>query len=76
MIVTLQINEYRKRDKNHRQYRNCYVPIRYHVKIKGDANPYLQEYDSYFFKGTKWSEDLTKECKQITTFMSNNNSRA
>ena len=52
----------------HRLYRISYVPIRYHVKIKSNANPYLPEFDKYFFQRLKWREDLAKECKQITTF--------
>jgi RNA-directed DNA polymerase len=46
--------------------------------VKAKANPFLPEYERYFYKRTKWREDLAKECKQITTFMSNkysNNSR-
>ena len=63
---------------SYRLYRIAYVPIRYHVKIKSNANPYLPEFDSYFFQRQKWREDLAKECKQITTFIemgSNINSR-
>lgn len=54
-----------------RLYRIAYVPIRYHVKVKARANPFLAEYDNYFFQRTRWREDLAKECKQITTFISN-----
>ncbi|TAJ06890.1 group II intron reverse transcriptase/maturase [Marinilabiliaceae bacterium JC017] len=64
--------------EHHRLYRIVYVPIRYHVKVKGDANPFLPEYDKYFYKRTMWRDDLAKECKQITTFITNetsNNSR-
>ena len=53
----------------YRLYRIAYVPIRYHVKIKSNANPYLPEFDKYFFQRQKWREDLAKECKQITTFV-------
>ena len=64
----------------HRLYRIKYVPIRYHVKIKADANPFLPEYDEYFSNRTKRRETLAKECRQITTFIVNdkkdgNNSR-
>jgi RNA-directed DNA polymerase len=38
------------------------------VKIKSDANPFLPEFDKYFFQRKKWREDLARECKQITTF--------
>ena len=55
-------------------YRIGYVPIRYHVKVKAKANPFLPEYDEYFCNRTKWRAKLAKECKQITTFMSNKNS--
>jgi RNA-directed DNA polymerase len=48
------------------------VPIRYHVKIKGDANPFLPEYDKYFSNRTKRREMLAKECRQITNFIINN----
>lgn len=57
-----------------RLFRIAYVPIRYHVKVKAKANPFLPEYDRYFYHRTKWREDLAKECKQITTFMSSKNS--
>jgi len=58
----------------HRLYRIGNVPIRYHVKVKGDANPFLPEYDFYFDKRTKWREDLAIECKQTTTFVTNETS--
>lgn len=57
-----------------RLYRIAYVPIQYHVKVKANANLFLKEYDNYFFQRTRWREDLAKECKQITTFMSGKNS--
>ncbi|GAF05891.1 hypothetical protein [Saccharicrinis fermentans] len=49
------------------------IPIVYHVKVKSKANPYLSEYDKYFYQRTKWREDLAKKCKQKTTFVSSNN---
>jgi len=52
----------------HRLYRIAYVPIRYHVKIKGKANPYLPKYDKYFFQRRKCREELAKICHQKTTF--------
>jgi len=61
--------------EHNRLYRIAYVPIQYHVKVKANANPFLEEYDKYFFQRTKWREDLAKECKQITTFMENKNSK-
>lgn len=60
--------------ENHRLYRIGYVPIRYHVKVKAEANPFLPEFDGYFCNRTKWRANLAKECKQITMFMSNKNS--
>ena len=60
--------------ENHRLYRIGYVPIRYHVKVKAEANPFLPEYDQYFCNRTKWRANLAKDCKQITKFMSNKNS--
>lgn len=60
----------------HRLYRIGYVPIRYHVKIKGDANPFLPEYDKYFFNRIKRRETLAKECRQITTFIVNDNEKS
>jgi len=30
-----------------------YVHIRYHVKVKAEANPFLPEYDKYFCNRTK-----------------------
>ncbi|MBZ0242418.1 MAG: group II intron reverse transcriptase/maturase [Bacteroidales bacterium] len=60
--------------ENNRLFRIAYVPIRYHVKVKADANPFLPQYDRYFFQRTKWREDLALECKQITTFKSTKNS--
>jgi RNA-directed DNA polymerase len=42
--------------------------------VKANANPFLPEFDKYFYHRTKRRDDLAKECKQITTFMSNKNS--
>jgi RNA-directed DNA polymerase len=55
----------------HRLYRIAYVPIRYHVKVKSNANPFMQEWDTYFFIRRKWREDLAKQCRQITKFAVN-----
>jgi RNA-directed DNA polymerase len=52
----------------HRIYRISYVPIRYHVKIKSGANPYLTEFDKYFNQRRNCRENLAKVGKQITTF--------
>ena len=52
----------------HRLYRIAYVPIRYHVKIRSHANPYLPEDDKYYSQRQIWRGILAKECKQITTF--------
>ena len=61
--------------ENHRLYRIGYVPIRYHVKVKAEDNPFLPEFDQYFCNRIKRRQDLAKECKQITMFMSNKNSK-
>ena len=36
--------------ENHRLYQIGYVPIRYHVTVKAKANPFLSEYDKYFYQ--------------------------
>jgi RNA-directed DNA polymerase len=56
--------------EHNRLYRIAYVPIRYHVKVKASANPFLPEYDKYFYQRTQWRKDIAIECKQITTFIS------
>jgi RNA-directed DNA polymerase len=61
--------------EHNRLFRIAYVPIQYHIKVKAKANPFLKEYDNYFYQRTKWREDLAIECKQITTFMSNKDSK-
>ena len=63
--------ETKKRTVYYRLYRISYVPIRYHVKIKRNANPYMPEFDEYFSRRQKWREHLARECKQITTFVNN-----
>jgi RNA-directed DNA polymerase len=55
----------------YRLYRIDYVPVRYHVKVKSNANPFLPEFDKYFFQRTKWRADLAKDCRQFTTFVDN-----
>jgi RNA-directed DNA polymerase len=57
----------------YRLYKIRYVPIRYHVKILGDANPYFPEFDQYFVHRQKCRESLAKECKQITTSVHKSN---
>jgi RNA-directed DNA polymerase len=52
----------------YRLYRIAYVPIRYHVKIRSNANPFLPEFDRYFFHRQNRRREVAKECKQITTF--------
>jgi len=64
-----------KGTEHNRLYRIAYVPVRYHVKVKAGANPFLEEYDNYFYQRTRWREELAKECKQITTFISNKDSK-
>ena len=61
--------ETNKGNTYYRLYRISYVPIRYHVKIKSNANPYLREFEKYFSRRQKWREDLAKKCKQNTTFV-------
>lgn len=58
---------------NHRLYKISKIPIVYHVKVKSEANPYLPEFDKYFYRRTKEREELAKKCKQITTFVSSKN---
>ena len=58
---------------NYRLYKVSKIPIVYHVKVKSKANPYLPEYDKYFYQRTKWREDRAINCKQKTTSVSNNN---
>ena len=55
---------------NYRLYKISTVPIVYHVKVKSKANPYLPEFDKYFYQRTKWREDIAKNCRQNTTFVS------
>jgi hypothetical protein len=38
--------------------------------VKASANPFLPEYDKYFYQRTQWRKDIAIECKQITTFIS------
>ena len=63
-----------KGTEQNRLYRIAYDPIQYHIKVKANTNTFLKEYDKYFYQRTKWREDLAKECKQITIFMTNRNS--
>jgi len=58
---------------NYRLYKVSKIPIVYHVKVKSKANPYLPEFDKYFYQRTKWREDRAQNCKQKTTFVSSNN---
>jgi len=53
----------------HRLYSISKVPIRYHIKIRSQANPFLPEFDGYFIKRKHWRENLAKECRQSTTFV-------
>ena len=61
---------------NYRLYKISVIPIVYHVKVKSKANPYLPEFDKYFYQRTKWREDLAKKCKQNTTFVSSGKQRS
>jgi RNA-directed DNA polymerase len=51
----------------YRLYKIGYVPIRYHVKISGKANPYFSGFDQYFVHRQNYRISLAKECKQGTT---------
>lgn len=53
----------------YRLYKISKVPIEYHVKVKSTANPYLPEFDTYYFQRTNWRKDIAKRCKQNTTFV-------
>lgn len=53
----------------YRLYKIGYVPIRYHVKISGNANPYFSEFDQYFVHRQNYRISLAKECKQATTIV-------
>lgn len=57
---------------NYRLYKISTVPIVYHVKVISKANPYLPEFDKYFFQRTKWRDDIAKNCRQRTTFVGDN----
>ncbi len=52
----------------YRLYKIGVVPIIYHGKAKSVATPYLPEFKKYFEYRTKWSKDIAKKCRQITTF--------
>ena len=45
-------------------YRIAYVPIKYHKKIKGIANPYLPKFDDYFKEQARIKQQNAKELKQ------------
>lgn len=60
--------EGKKKIHYYRLYGISYVPIRYHVKVKSNANPFLPEFDGYFSLRQRWRMGIAKECKQITTF--------
>ena len=62
----------RKGITNYRLYKISVIPIAYHVKVKSNANPYLPQYDKYFLYRTKWREEIAKNCKQKTNFVSSN----
>jgi RNA-directed DNA polymerase len=53
----------------YRLYNIGRVPIRYHVKIPQNANPYLSEFDAYFEKRVALRKRLALDCKQKTTFV-------
>ena len=55
---------------NYRLYKISTIPIVYHVKVKSRSNPYLPDFDKYYYQRTKWREELAKNCRQNTTFVS------
>ena len=55
-------------NKTHRLYKIAKVPIKYHIKIKSKANPYLKEFDTYFYGRKREKEKIAKQSKQITIF--------
>jgi RNA-directed DNA polymerase len=56
---------------NYRLYKISSIPIVYHVKVKSGANPFLPEFDKYFYQRTKWRKEIAKNCKQKTKFAAN-----
>jgi len=60
----------KKKDESrtHRLYKIAHVPIKYHIKIKANANPYLKECDKYFYGRQKDRLKIAANCKQITSF--------
>jgi RNA-directed DNA polymerase len=63
----------KKESRTHRLYKIAQVPIKYHIKIKANANPYLKEFDKYFYGRQKDRFKLATNCKQITSFEYNKN---
>jgi RNA-directed DNA polymerase len=53
----------------HRLYKISHIPIRYHVKVRSNANPYLPEFDKYFHHRRKCRVELAAKCKQNTRFV-------
>lgn len=54
---------------SYRLFRIAYVPIIYHVKVISKANPFLKEFEKYFYKRKKFREENAKRCSQKTTFV-------
>ncbi len=52
----------------HRLFKISHVPIRYTIKIKNCANPFLPEFDNYFYMRKMFKLESTKLCRQKTTF--------
>ena len=58
-------------------YRIGYVPIRRHVKIRGEAQPFDAQHDTYFEIRVKWrkksfgyaQDDFACECNQKTLYL-------
>lgn len=51
-------------------YRAAATPIRRHIKIQQQANPFDPAYNDYFETRRRWRFILSKECRQLTIFMS------
>lgn len=52
-----------------RLFRIAYVPIKYQVKIRAKANPYLQEFDEYFRKRRYMRQKEACNSRQKTVFL-------
>jgi len=58
----------KRKNKIYCIYSLCYTPIIRHVKIKSEANPYLNEYDKYFENPTKQRIAQRAKLLQLTQY--------